>query len=180
LPALSHTPTAVRTPSMSHTPTTASLAMTDLWDELKHCRSGEDNHTIIERHRERHRNLDGDYGGANVAPVGHTAHTPASPGSGGGYMALAPHIWMVVWPRKFRPHLLEKYDGTINPTEFLQIYSTFILAAGGNEAVMANYFPVALIGMTRSWLMSYPIPRERERSLHTCAQDVQITCTVTI
>jgi hypothetical protein len=28
--------------------------------------------------------------------------------------------------------------------------------------------------------MSYPVPRERERSLHTCAQDVQITRTVTI
>jgi hypothetical protein len=28
--------------------------------------------------------------------------------------------------------------------------------------------------------MSYPVPRKRERSLHTCAQDVQITRTVTI
>jgi hypothetical protein len=52
--------------------------------------------------------------------------------------------------------LLEKYDGTVNPTEFLQIYSTSILTAGGNEAVMTNYFLVALIGMTRSWLMNLP------------------------
>jgi hypothetical protein len=28
--------------------------------------------------------------------------------------------------------------------------------------------------------MSYPVPRKRERSLHTCAQDVQITRIVTI
>jgi hypothetical protein len=28
--------------------------------------------------------------------------------------------------------------------------------------------------------VSYPVPRKRERSLHTCAQDVQITRTVTI
>jgi hypothetical protein len=47
-------------------------------------------------------------------------------------MALAPHLWMVVWPRKFRPHLPEKYDGTVNPAEFLQIYATSILAAGGD------------------------------------------------
>jgi hypothetical protein len=72
-------------------------------------------------------------------------------------MALAPHLRMVVWPRKFRPHLPEKYDGTVNPTEFLQIYSTSILAAGGgDEAIMANYFPIALTGTARSWLMNLP------------------------
>jgi hypothetical protein len=65
-------------------------------------------------------------------------------------MALAPHLRMVVWPPKFWPHLPEKYDGTVNPAEFLQIYSTSILTTDGNEAVMANYFPVALTGMTRS------------------------------
>jgi hypothetical protein len=31
-----------------------------------------------------------------------------------------------------------------------------------------------------SCYVSYPVPRKRERSLHTCAQDVQITCIVTI
>jgi hypothetical protein len=65
-------------------------------------------------------------------------------------MALAPHLRMVVWTPTFRPHLPEKYDRTINPSEFLQIYSTSILAAGENEAVMANYFLVTLTGMTRS------------------------------
>jgi hypothetical protein len=50
----------------------------------------------------------------------------------------------------FRPHLPEKYDGVVNPAEFLQIYSTSILAAGRNEAVMANYFPIALTGTARS------------------------------
>jgi hypothetical protein len=67
---------------------------------------------------------------------------------------LAPHLRMVVWPPKFRPHLPEKYDRMVNPAEFLQIYSTSILAAGGNEAVMANYFHVALIGTARSWIMN--------------------------
>jgi hypothetical protein len=28
--------------------------------------------------------------------------------------------------------------------------------------------------------LSYPVPRKRERSLHTCAQDVKITCMATI
>jgi hypothetical protein len=52
-------------------------------------------------------------------------------------MTLAPHLRMVVWRPKFQPHLSEKYDRTVNPTD-------------GNEAVMANYFPIALTGMTRS------------------------------
>jgi hypothetical protein len=62
-------------------------------------------------------------------------------------MALAPHL---------RPHLLEKYDGSVNSAEFLQIYSTSILTTGGDEAIMANYFPVALTGTTQSWLMNLP------------------------
>jgi hypothetical protein len=44
----------------------------------------------------------------------------------------------------------------VNPAEFLQIYSASILAAGGNEAIMANYFPEALMWMARSWLMNLP------------------------
>jgi hypothetical protein len=69
-------------------------------------------------------------------------------------MEFASHLRMVVWPPKFWPHLPEKYDGMVNPVEFLQIYSTSILAAGGNEAVMAKYFPIALTGMARSWIMN--------------------------
>jgi hypothetical protein len=71
-------------------------------------------------------------------------------------MALTPHLCMVVWLRKFFPHLPEKYDGIVNPNGFLQIYSTSILAGGGDEAVMANYFPMTLTGMARSWFMNLP------------------------
>jgi hypothetical protein len=71
-------------------------------------------------------------------------------------MALAPHLRMVVSPHKFWPQLSEKYDGTVNPAEFLQIYSTSILAAGENETIMANYFPIALTETTQSWLMNLP------------------------
>jgi hypothetical protein len=53
--------------------------------------------------------------------------------------------------------LIEKYDGSVNPDEFLQFYSTSILTAGGNETIMANYFSVALIGTARSWLINLPV-----------------------
>jgi hypothetical protein len=69
-------------------------------------------------------------------------------------MVLAPHLCMVVWSCKFQPHLLEKYDGSVNPIEFLQIYTTSILAIGGNDVVLVNYFPMALISLAQSWLMN--------------------------
>jgi hypothetical protein len=147
-PALSCTPT------VAHTPTAASFAMTDLRAELEHHRSREDGHTTIERRRKRRRNLDSEYSAAKAAPTGHAAQPPSSLGTWGGCATLASHLRMVVWPCKLRPHLPEKYDRTVNPVEFMQIYTTSILAAGGNEAVMANYFPVALTGTAQPWLMN--------------------------
>jgi hypothetical protein len=44
----------------------------------------------------------------------------------------------------------EKYDGTLNPSEFLQVHVTAITAAGGNTAMMATYFHVALSGPART------------------------------
>jgi hypothetical protein len=73
---------------------------------------------------------------------------------GVGCAALADHLRAASWPSKFRPHLPEKYDGTSNPSEFLQVYVTAITAAGGNTAVMATYFHVALSGPARTWLMN--------------------------
>jgi hypothetical protein len=54
----------------------------------------------------------------------------------------------------FRPHQPEKYDGTSNPSEFLQVYVTAIMAAGGDTTVMATYLNVALSGPARTWLMN--------------------------
>jgi hypothetical protein len=67
---------------------------------------------------------------------------------------LADDLRAMVWPYKFRPHLPEKYDGSTNPSEFLQVYITAITVAGGNDAVMASYFHVALTGLARTWLMN--------------------------
>jgi hypothetical protein len=73
---------------------------------------------------------------------------------GVGYAVLADHLRAATWPPKFRPHLLDKYDGTSNLSEFLQVYVTAITAAGGNTAVMVSYFHVALTRPTQTWLMN--------------------------
>jgi hypothetical protein len=74
--------------------------------------------------------------------------------AGVGCAALTDHLRAVAWPTKFRPHLPEKYNGTTNLLEFLQVYVTAITATGGDTTVMATYFHVALTGPARTWLMN--------------------------
>uniref|UniRef100_J3KVE4 Retrotransposon gag domain-containing protein n=1 Tax=Oryza brachyantha TaxID=4533 RepID=J3KVE4_ORYBR len=52
-------------------------------------------------------------------------------------------------------NLTEKYDGNVNPIEFLQIYTTIIEVVGGDDRVMANFFPMTLKGQVRAWLMNF-------------------------
>jgi hypothetical protein len=161
-----HGPSAVnsRSPSSTRAPPSAcmphqsrvslSIATADLRNELIHRHRGQDSRITIECHHERRHNIEGcnlerDF--ESLAPtreayVACVMHPLAPQQALGGCMALAPHLRMVVWPHKFQPHLPEKYDETVNPAEFLQMYSTSILTIGGDEAIMDNYFPAALTG----------------------------------
>jgi hypothetical protein len=76
------------------------------------------------------------------------------PLAGMGCAALADHLRTTTWPSKFRPHLPEKCDGMSNPSEFLQVYVTAITTVGGDTAVMATYFNVALSGPAWTSLMN--------------------------
>jgi hypothetical protein len=51
---------------------------------------------------------------------------------------------------------IDKYDGSSNPKEFIQVYHTIIEAAGGDDRVKVNYLPTALSGVARSWLINLP------------------------
>jgi hypothetical protein len=52
----------------------------------------------------------------------------------------------------FHPHLFIKYDGSINPIEFFQVYTIAILVTGDDEEVMANYFHMSSINPAWSCL----------------------------
>ena len=73
-----------------------------------------------------------------------------------GCMAFTRSLRRVVWPQKFRPALPRGYDGSSNPVEFLQLYTTSIQAAGGDDKVMANWFSHALRDSALSWLLNLP------------------------
>jgi hypothetical protein len=136
-------------------PTARGAQTDDLWAELNRRCAREDARVSLERARERRRNIGGhnlDQDFATVAPqttVGARIQAGV-PLAGVGCAALADHLHAVTWPPKFRPHLPEKYDGTSNPSEFLQVYVTAITAAGGDITVMATYFHVALSGPART------------------------------
>jgi hypothetical protein len=131
----------------------------DLWAELNRRRAGEDARVSLERARERRQNFEGRNLDQDFAPV--APQTPRGaqiqdgvPLVGVGCAALADHLRATTWPPKFWPHLPEKYDSTSNLLEFLQVYVTAIMAAGGNTTVMASYFHLALTGPARTWLMN--------------------------
>ena len=112
-------------------PTVRGARTEDLRAELNHRRAGEDARISVERARERRlniegRNLNADLDAAAPKPPGNARKQAGTPVAGVGCAALAEHLRAVAWPSKFRPHLPEKYDGTTNPSEFLQVYVTAI------------------------------------------------------
>jgi hypothetical protein len=144
---------SVRSPSVRGAQTN------DLRAELNRRRAGEDAGVSLERAHERRlniegRNLDQDFAAvAPQTPVG-ARFQAGVPLAGVGCAALVDHLLAASSPSKFWPHLPEKYDGASNLSEFLQVYVTAITAAGGNTAVMATYFHVALSGPAQTWLMN--------------------------
>jgi hypothetical protein len=144
---------SVRSPSVRGAQTN------DLRAELNRRRAGEDARVSLERAHERRQNIDGRNLDQDIAaaapqtPMGTRSQTGV-PLAGVGCAALADHLRTASWPPMFRPHLPEKYDGTSNSSEFLQVYVTAITAAGGNTAVMATCFHVALSGPTGTWIMN--------------------------
>jgi hypothetical protein len=126
----------------------------DLRDELNRRHAGKDACISLERARERRGNLEQDFTAVAPRAPGDARFQTSIPLARVGCAALADHLHAATWPPKFRPHLQEKYDGTTNPSEFLQVYVTAITTVGGGTAVMTTYFHVALSGPARTWLMN--------------------------
>nr|ABA97129.1 retrotransposon protein, putative, unclassified [Oryza sativa Japonica Group] len=123
-------------------------------------RGGPDARLSIERRRNgRHAPHATEGASSSGAPLrfGYKGQPPVSPVGGAGCRAFVASLRNVGWPPSFRPTTTEKYDGSVNPAEFLQIYTTGIEAAGGDDRVMANFFPMVLKGQARGWLMNLPL-----------------------
>jgi hypothetical protein len=51
----------------------------------------------------------------------------------GVFHTLAPELRQVTCLDKFKPRPIDKYDGSNNPKEFIQVYHMFIEDAGGDD-----------------------------------------------
>ena len=69
---------------------------------------------------------------------------------------MAPALRQVQWPNKFKPEMPPRYNGTADPLAFLLAYEEAVIKAGGDDRVMANWFPMALTGVPRMWLLHLP------------------------
>jgi hypothetical protein len=132
----------------------------DLRAELNRRRAGEDARVSLERAREHRQNVEGrnlDYNFTAVTPQTPTgARIQAGvPLAGVGCAALADHLRAAAWPFKFRPHLPEKCDGTSNPSEFLQVQSSYTQPSYRGDPVLPGL-----------WGRSLPTP-ENPRGLPT-------------
>jgi hypothetical protein len=74
----------------------------------------------------------------------------------GSFCGLATPLQDVRWPDKFKVGHIDKYDGSSNPEEFIQVSHTIIEAAGGDDRVKANYLPRALSDVARLWFINLP------------------------
>jgi hypothetical protein len=61
-----------------------------------------------------------------------------------GIKAYSQDLKRVCWPVNFKTSGVEKYDGSTNPTEWLEVYQLTIEATGGDLYVMANYLSICL------------------------------------
>ena len=93
---------------------------------------------------------------APMAGAPPSTSAPDTNNGASGYRALAPALRRVRWPTKFKPEMPPRYDGAADPTPFLLMYEEAVLEAGGDDKIMANWFPMALAGEPRAWLLNLP------------------------
>jgi hypothetical protein len=72
------------------------------------------------------------------------------------FRALTSKLRQVDWTDKFKPKLIDKYDGSNKPKDLIEIYHTIIKVVGGDDWVKGNYLSTALSGATRLWLINLP------------------------
>jgi hypothetical protein len=111
------------------------------------------------------------------APYASTSHMGFDSQLGGDFSQQGPTFDAPPPPEQPRPSIADEFTasifGDLNPGMASSSHSSL------HHSTMSPFFDSSMYTGPGSYL-SYPVPRKRERSLHTCAQDVQITRIVTI
>jgi hypothetical protein len=67
---------------------------------------------------------------------------------------LAAELQATPWPPSYKPPQLPMYDGHSDPKQFLMSYEATISLYGGNTAVMAKSFVMAVRNVAQTWYSS--------------------------
>jgi hypothetical protein len=67
---------------------------------------------------------------------------------------LAAELQAITWPPSYKPPQLPMYDGHSVPKQFLMSYEATISSYGGNAAVMAKSFVMAVRNVAQTWYSS--------------------------
>jgi hypothetical protein len=67
---------------------------------------------------------------------------------------LAAELQAIPWPQSYKPPHLPMYDGHSDPKQFLMRYEATISSYGGNTAVMAKSFVMAVQNVAQTWYSS--------------------------
>jgi hypothetical protein len=68
----------------------------------------------------------------------------------GGIKSFSRDLRMVIWPPNLKQSMIDKYEGSTNPSEWLEVYQLAIEVAGGDSYIMANYLPISLSSAPRT------------------------------
>jgi hypothetical protein len=67
---------------------------------------------------------------------------------------LSAELQATPWPPSYKPPQLPMYDGHLDPKQFLMSYEATIYSYGGNTAVMAKSFVMAVKNVAQTWYSS--------------------------
>jgi hypothetical protein len=69
---------------------------------------------------------------------------------------LAPQLQASPWPANFTADTYPKYNGIIDPAQYIMSYQVVVASSKGDDAIMANSFIIALEGLALTWYTRLP------------------------
>jgi hypothetical protein len=69
---------------------------------------------------------------------------------------LAPHLQVSPWPANFKAGTYPKYNGSTDPAQYIMSYQVAVASSGGDDAMMAKSFIIALEGPALTWYTRLP------------------------
>jgi hypothetical protein len=69
---------------------------------------------------------------------------------------LAPQLQVSPWPANFRVGTYPKYSGSTDPAQYIMSYQVAVASSGGDDAMMAKSFIIALEGPALTWYTRLP------------------------